>query len=194
MAKSVPERSFGRHTRNETLIFQAGLMRQPSRGAFRLADQLLKKGPVMDHGLAQVFRAGLPLRLAKCDFVGRPIVVQDQWMVHGDISRTLFEVTDRIATRGHHIAQQLVGFRYRTGRAVHKPRLDSVPGVFETRTIAGRERSDVEALDSFRALIEPGFRLSSGTAFLHGAGVFSATKLAAKFFGPALSERGATSR
>jgi hypothetical protein len=83
----------------------------------------------------------------------------------------------------------LVGFRYRNNGAVHKPRLDSAPGVFEARTIAGRERPDVKTFDSFRALFEPGFRMPPATAFLHGAGIFSATELAAQSFGPALSKK-----
>jgi hypothetical protein len=83
----------------------------------------------------------------------------------------------------------LVGFRYRTGGAVHKPRLDFAPGIYEACTIAGRERSDVEAFDSFCALVEPGFRMPPITALLHGARIFSATELAAQSFGPALSEK-----
>jgi hypothetical protein len=168
---------------------QADFMTQRSCGALRLADQLPKKGPVMDHCLAQVFCARLPLRLAKRDFVGFSIILHNQRMVHGDISRTLFKVTYRIATRGHHITQQLVGFRYHNGGAVHKPRLDPAPRVFEACTIAGRERPDVETFDSFRALFEPGFRMPPVTAFLHGVGIFSATELAAQSFGPALSKR-----
>lgn len=36
----------------------------------RLIDQLFKKSPIMNHGLAQVFGAGLPPRLTKRTFVG----------------------------------------------------------------------------------------------------------------------------
>ena len=81
----------------------------------------------MNHCLAQFFRAGLPARLPKRDFVSRPVVFQNQWMIHGDIRRHLFKVTYRIATRRHHIAQQLVRFSYRTGGAVNEARLDSSP-------------------------------------------------------------------
>jgi hypothetical protein len=83
----------------------------------------------------------------------------------------------------------LVGFCDRTGGAIHKPRLDSTPGGFEARAIAGGKRPDVETFDSFRALVEPGFRVPAATAFLHGAGIFTATELAAQSCGPALSEK-----
>lgn len=59
----------------------------------------------MNHRKAQVFRVGLPPRLAKRDVVGGSVILHDQGMVHGDIRRTLFKVTYRIAARGHHIAQ-----------------------------------------------------------------------------------------
>ena len=74
----------------------------------------------MNHCLAQVFRVGLPKSLPKCDFVGCPIVFQNQWMVYRNICGALFKVAYRIAPRGHHIAQQLIGFRYRAGGAIHE--------------------------------------------------------------------------
>jgi hypothetical protein len=60
-----------------------------------LADQLLKKRPVMNHGLAQVFGAGLPPRLTKRALVGCTVIFENQWMIHGDIRRTLFKVANR---------------------------------------------------------------------------------------------------
>jgi hypothetical protein len=83
----------------------------------------------------------------------------------------------------------LVGFRYRTGGAIHKPRLDFAPGVYEAGMIAGRERPDVETFDSFGPLFEPGFPMPPVTTFLHGAGIFSTAELVAQSFGPALAEK-----
>src|SRR5579862_8130585 len=108
----------------------------------------------MNHCLAQVFRAGLPLRLPNHDFMSRSIVLKNPGMIHRDIRGPLFKVTYRIAPCGHHIAQQLVRFRYRTGRAVNETRLDCAPSLRETRTIACREGSDVKCLDSLGALLE----------------------------------------
>jgi len=95
----------------------------------RLADQFLEKRPVMNHSLAQVFRSGLPARLAKRDFVGCTVVFENQWMIHGDIGRALFKVGYRIASCGHHIAQQPVRLADRTGGAVHEARLEAAPGL-----------------------------------------------------------------
>ena len=95
----------------------------------RLADQFLEKRPVMNHCLTQVFRSGLPAHLVKRDFMGCPVVFENQWMIHGDIGRPLFKVGYRIASCGHHIAQQAVRLTDRAGGAVHESSLESAPGL-----------------------------------------------------------------
>ena len=47
------------------------------------ADQLLKQGPKMNHGLSQIFGAGLATRLAHRALMSRPVIVEDQRMVYG---------------------------------------------------------------------------------------------------------------
>ncbi|MFZ0593885.1 MAG: hypothetical protein WAM39_25745, partial [Bryobacteraceae bacterium] len=106
---------------------------------------------------------------------------------HGDICRSLFKITYRIAPRGHHITQQLVRFRHRTGGAVNEARLNSAPGLYEARTIGHRERPDLKRLDSLCALLKPSFRMLAVAAFLHGASIFSTTELSAQSFSSALS-------
>jgi hypothetical protein len=91
----------------------------------------------MNHGLAQVFGAGLPVRLTKRALVGRTVILENEWMIHGDICCALFEVGYRVATRGHHVCHESVGVRYCTSRTVNEPRLDSVPGLDKARTVAG---------------------------------------------------------
>jgi hypothetical protein len=141
----------------------------------------------MNHCLAQVFRAGLPPRLPKRDFVSRSVVFENQRMIHGDICRPLFKVAYRIAPRGHHITQQLVRFRYRTGGAVNEAGLDCAPRLHETRSIACCERPDVKLFDSLHTIFEPGFAMPHVATFPYGATIFSAAKLSAQLFGPALS-------
>ena len=124
----------------------------------------------MNHGLPQVFGIGLALRLAKRDSMGRPIICQNQRMVHGDVGGTLLEIAYRVASCGHDVAQELIRFRHCAGGAIHEVCLDLAPGILEARTIGGRERLEVETFDPFRALFEPGLRASPVTAFLYGAG------------------------
>jgi hypothetical protein len=154
---------------------------------FWFADQLLKKRAVMNHGLAQVFGAGLPTCLTKRASVGGAVILENQWMIHRDICGTLFEVTDRIAPSRHHIAEQLVGVGYSASGPVNETRLNSAPGLDKPGTIVRSERSDVQALHSVCAPIEHGFCFPPAAAFFHGARIFSAAKLGAESFGAAFT-------
>jgi hypothetical protein len=158
-------------------------------GHFWRTDKLIKKCAVMNHGLAQFFRTGLAVRLTKGDGVGGAVIFENQRVAHRDIRRTLFKVTYRIPARGHHIAQELIGFRHRTSRAVNEARLHPAPGLDETSPIGRTERPDVETLHPICALIEPRFGLPPAVAFLESAIIFSAAKLSAEFSTAALSEK-----
>ena len=140
----------------------------------------------MNHGLTQIFRACQPSGLANCCVVGRTIVIENQWMIRRDIGYTLFKIAHRVAARGHHIAQQLVGIGDCASGAVNKPRLYSSPGFDETRTIAWREWPDVQAFHAFGTIVEHCFCLPPTPAFCHGTGIFSASKLRAQSLGPPL--------
>ncbi|HUE01577.1 MAG TPA: hypothetical protein VMR62_18535 [Bryobacteraceae bacterium] len=142
----------------------------------------------MDHRLAQIFRVGLPLFLPKGDVVSCAVVSQNQWMVDGYIRRPLLKVTYRIASRGHHIAKQLVGFRYRAGRAIDETHLDAAPGFEEARTITWCQRADLKGLHAFGTLFESGFPTSPVTPFLHRACIFCVTEAIAQSFRPALAK------
>ncbi|MGA2591856.1 MAG: hypothetical protein ABSH32_18245 [Bryobacteraceae bacterium] len=134
----------------------------------------------MNHCLAQVFRVGLSLRLPKSDFVRCPVVFHNQWMIHRDICRPLFKIAYRVAPCGHHVAQQLIRFRHRTGRPVDEARLDASPSLYKARPIGCREWPDVKPLHSFCTLLESGFRMPAVAAYLHGASIFSSAELSAK--------------
>jgi len=167
---------------------------QSLRSCFRAGhlwrtDKFIKKRAVMNHGLAQFFCAGLAVRLAKGDGVGRPVILENQRIAHRDIGRTLFKVTYRIAAHGHHIAQELIGFCHRTSRTVNEARLHPAPGLDEARTIARTERPNVETLHAVRALIEARFGLPPAVAFLESAIIFNAAKLGAEFSSAALSKK-----
>jgi hypothetical protein len=115
--------------------------------------------------------------LANCGVVGRTIIIENQWMIRRDISYTLLKIAYRIAARGHHIAQQLVGVGNCASGAVNKPRLHSSPGFDEPRTIARREWPDVQAFHALGTLVEHRFCLPPTPAFCHGAAIFSPSKL-----------------
>jgi hypothetical protein len=150
-------------------------------------DQFLKQGPVVNHGLAQVFGVGLSPRLKNSALMGGTVVFENQGMIHGNVRGTLFKVSDRIAARGHNVAQKLIGIRHGGPGAVNEPSLDPAPRLDKPHTIAWSEWLDAQALDSFRALIKRRFCFLAAPAFLHGAGVFCAAKLSAQSFRPAFT-------
>lgn len=76
----------------------------------RFADQLREKRAVMNHRLPQVFRARLPLRMTKRNFVPCPVMLHHPWMLHGDVSGALVEVADRVAALAHYVTQCLDRF------------------------------------------------------------------------------------
>jgi hypothetical protein len=122
-----------------------GRQRFPINARLPARHQFLEKRPVMNHGLAQIFGAGLPARLTKRASMRRAIIFDNQRMIHGDIRRALFKIADRIAAYGHHIAQQLVGIGHRAAGAIDEARLNSAPGLDKPCAIARAERPDVQS-------------------------------------------------
>src|ERR1700693_3603077 len=115
------------------------------------------------------------------------VIFQDHWMIHRNVRSTLLKVGYWIATRGHHVSQQLVRFRYCPGRCINKPRLHLAPRFYEARVIGWREWPDVETFDSFFALFEPGFRMPPAATFFQRAVILGASEPRAQSCRPALS-------
>src|SRR6202035_5683785 len=103
-------------------------------------------------------------------------------MIHQDIRGSLFEVSYRIPSRGHHVAQQLVGIRYGATGAVNESRLYFGPRVDKPRTIALRQLLNLQGLHAVSSLVEYRFCFPLAPAFFHGAGILRTTKLSAQSF------------
>src|SRR5579863_979031 len=108
----------------------------------------------MNHRLAQIFRACLTTRLAKRRLMSRTVMIENHRMVHGDVRGALLKVAHGVATRSHHITQQLVGLRYGAARSVHESSLHSGPRLNESRAIGRSERPNVQAFHTLSPLIE----------------------------------------
>ena len=123
-------------------------------GNFRVRDEFVKQRPIMNHCLTQIFRACLTPRLAKGGLVCRTVMVQNQRVVHRDVRRALLKIAHGITPRGHHIAQQLVGFGYSSARSIHESCLNSVPRLNEPRAIRRSEGPDVQTFHALGPLVE----------------------------------------
>src|SRR5580704_3081679 len=110
--------------------------------------------------------------MADSDFMRGPIILDDQWMVHGDIRRALFEITHGITACGHYVAEQLIGLCDRFFWVIHELGLDRAPGRDIALTVACRERTDGKSFNTFFSLFEPGFGLAPASAFLDGTRIF----------------------
>jgi hypothetical protein len=108
-------------------------------------------------------------RLAKRNLVGLAVIIDHEGMVHRDIRRPLLEVSYRIAPGRHELAQKVVSFRHRTAGTVNEAPLDIEPQFREPRAVAGGEWTDMECIDTLRALFEPGFRFSPTPVLCQGA-------------------------
>ena len=101
-------------------------------------------------------------------------------MIDGDIRDALLEVAHRIATRGHHVDEQLVGFCDCASRTVNKACLDSGPRFDKSCAIGGSERTDMQALHAFCSLVQHGFGFPPVSTFFYGPGIFRSAKLGAQ--------------
>ena len=101
----------------------------------------------MNHGLAEIFSAGLPLFVSHHNLAASPIVVDDVRMIDGEIVDDAIRIVDWIAATAHHVCDQVVCFDHRVLRIVDELRLHIAPRRAEAIGILARERPDRELLD-----------------------------------------------
>ena len=119
------------------------------------AEQLLEEGPEVDHGLAQVFGARLVADGAARDLVGRPVVLDHDRMLDGDVRGAAIEILrDGIATLAHHLADERVGLADRRRRLIDERALRPSPALGEALARLGLELADLELLMSLTPLAQ----------------------------------------
>src|ERR1700758_926642 len=83
----------------------------------------------MDHGLAEIFSAGLPLRTPNGDRVSGPIVFNNDRVVNGYDVRALLKILYRIPACVHDLAQKSIRPYDRPLGIIHKLGLNGSPPV-----------------------------------------------------------------
>jgi hypothetical protein len=119
----------------------------PGFGRRRL-DQFGEQVAVVDHRLAQVFRAGVAAGVPQRHVMGDAVVGDEARVVDRQVGGALLEVGDRIAAGRHHLADQLVGAGDRRTGVVDELGLHMAPAVDVTVGLDGGQAADVEALDA----------------------------------------------
>jgi hypothetical protein len=122
-------------------------------------------------GLAQILGARSSLAVRQRDVPRGAVMADHMRVVDGDVRRALLEVDHRIAARLHGLFHQTVGLADRQRGIIDEARLDVLPGGAETLLLLGRQRPDIEGLDT----LLPGLQLPLRAAWsvrFHGGLVF----------------------
>ena len=133
--------------------------------------QFIDKRPIVDHRLPQFFRAGLPPLPSHGERAGETVILNDDWMVDGQVGGSAIEVFQGIAASGHHLGHELVGFTHGVVRVVNEARLDATPFTGKRGDLFLSEPVQVESADAFSALAQYGV-CTFGTDSLNGSIVF----------------------
>ena len=120
--------------------------------------KFINKRAIIDHCLPHFFRAGFPPLPSHSERARGPVILNDYWMVDGQVGRTPIEVFKRVATRRHHLGDKLVGFAHGAVRVVDEARLDAPPFAGKRAGLFISELVQVETADALGALSQNGVR------------------------------------
>ena len=140
---------------------------------------------IVDDRLTHLFSAGLSLLPSQCERASGAVILNDHRMVNRQVVRTTIEVFERIATRSHHLGDELIGFAHGAFRVVHKARLNATPFASKRIGLISSQLAQVETADALRAFLQN--RVSTcGADSLNGSFVLR-SKTFAQVHAPALA-------
>jgi hypothetical protein len=119
--------------------------------------KFVKERPVVDDCLTHFFRAGFAALSSQRECPRDAVILNDHRMINRQVVGTLFEIFEGIATRDHHLRDEMISFAHGSGGVVDKARLDTTPFAGEGICLISSELVQVEAADTLRALPEHGF-------------------------------------
>src|SRR5579863_4828494 len=91
------------------------------------SDKFVKESSIMHHRLSKIFRTYLFVILPKRYSMSRPVVFDRDRMINGYIRGALLEISHRIASRRHYVANQSIALRDGLSGGVDKTRLRGTP-------------------------------------------------------------------
>ena len=116
--------------------------------------EFVKKRAIVDHCLTHFFSAGFPLLPSQRERASGAVILNDHRMVNRQVVRTPIEVFERVATRSHHLGDELIGFAHGAVRVVHKARLNATPFAGKRIRLVLSELAQVETADALGALAQ----------------------------------------
>ena len=118
--------------------------------------EFVKERPVVDHCLPHFFRAGFTSLSSQCECPRDAVVLNDHRMINRQVVRTPIEIFEGVATRDHHLRDEVISFAHGRGRVVDKARLNTTPFAGERIGLILSELVQVEAADALSALTKHG--------------------------------------
>jgi hypothetical protein len=139
--------------------------------------EFVKQRPIVDHCPTHFFRVGFrpPTSERKC--ASSAVILDDHRMVNRQVICTLVEVFKGIATRGHHLRDELIGFVHGAVRVVHEARLNATPLSDKRFGLILSELAQVETADALGALPQNGLGACRADG-LNGSFVFGSETFA----------------
>ena len=119
--------------------------------------KFVKQRPVVDHCLTHFFRASFVALPPQRQCASGAIVLHDDRVIYGQVVHTLIEILERIASRGHHLRDELIGFAHRAFRVIDKTRLNTPPFAGKRIGLILIQLAQVETTDTISAFPENGF-------------------------------------
>ena len=139
--------------------------------------EFIKKRPVVDHCLTHFFRAGFTPLPSQRECASGAVILNDHRMINRQVVRTPIEVFEGVATRRHHLGDELIGFAHGAVRVVHKARLNATPFAGERIGLILSELAQVETADALGALPQNGVS-TCGADSLNGSFVLGSKAFA----------------
>jgi hypothetical protein len=119
------------------------------------------------------------------NLMGCPVILHNSGMVDGDVGGALFKVGHWVASRRHHLSEQLIGFSDGARRIIHEASLHPIPRFEEVGAIGWGQWTEMKRSHSVRAFGELCLGALAITAFCNGAFIFR-TELSAELLAAAL--------
>jgi hypothetical protein len=114
--------------------------------------EFVKKRAIVDHCLTHFFGAGFPPLPSQRERASGTVILNDHRMVNRQVVRTPIEVFEGVATRSHHLGDELIGFAHGAVRIVHEARLNATPFAGKRIGLVLSELAQVETADALGAL------------------------------------------
>jgi hypothetical protein len=118
--------------------------------------EFVEQRAVVNHCLAHFFRFGFTALPPQRQRAGRAVILNDHRVINGQVVRPSIEVFEGVATRRHHLGDELIGFCHGTDRVIDKARLNATPLAGKRIGLILSELPQVEATDAVGAVPKDG--------------------------------------